>query len=637
MIRKIESSPLQFMRKLLILFLLSSWSLQSQDQSGITGKPDTSFANYSAWRSLLKEDPTVRLADFQSSKSKVQSSVYKVIGKRKLVVDEYAISTSRVLPTLVFFHGGGWRTGHRSQHIPLAKALADRGYRVFLVEYRLSTEALYPAAMLDAQAALQWVDKRKNVGEIYVAGYSAGGQMAALLGSVQDENTFGKGVKLAGVIDIDGILAFIHPESGEGDDSKRTSAATYYFGYNKKDGEAIWKEGSALSHVTKGDPPILFLNSGVDRMHAGRTDFMNKMAGFGIHTEYYTFEKAPHTFVLMNHWFNQVVDRMDRFMKKRLVVGTEFKTIQSAVDAARPGQEIFIKNGHYREKVFIDSLKHHLSFIGESREGVVIQESIARDIWRCSNPDDYGAGVLNIKGHDLSFTNLTVINEYGFTATKDVTIPCLNEAGKETNTTVQKYALPREKGEKEGEKIVRVDGHQFAVRTMPGATRLSFEHCTLRSGGGDTMSPWDVNTGMYYLNDCLIEGGVDLYCPRGYALAENCTFVCHNTSAAIWHDGSGDQNAKTVLKNCRFMGDPGYKLGRYHREAQFYLLNCSFDKNMADAPIYQSGDRVLNWGHRVYYSGSHRDGGDYTWHKNNTSLKAADFTFKSVFGDKWKK
>ena len=315
MIRIIESSPLQIMHKLLIFILLSSWSLQAQNKTGITGKPDTSFANYSAWRSLLKEDSTVRLAKYQSSKFKVQSSVYKVIGTRKLVVDEYSISTSRVQPTLVFFHGGGWRTGHRSQHIPLAKALADRGYRVFLVEYRLSTEALYPAAMQDAQAALQWVSKRKNVGEIYVAGYSAGGQMAALLGSVQDENTYGKGVKIAAVIDIDGILAFIHPESGEGDDSKKTSAATYYFGYNKVDGEAIWKEGSALSHVSAGDPPVLFLNSGVERMHAGRTDFMHKMAALGIHSEYYTFEKSPHTFVLMNHWFDQVVDRMERFMK----------------------------------------------------------------------------------------------------------------------------------------------------------------------------------------------------------------------------------------------------------------------------------------------------------------------------------
>jgi pectinesterase len=625
------------MRYILIFLLLGSMGLQAQNKSGITGKPDTSFTNYSALKMVSKQDPSIRLAEVQSSKSKVQSFVYKTIGTRKLMVDEYATSATRKLPTLVFFHGGGWRTGHRSQHIPLAKALADRGYRVFLVEYRLSTEALYPSAMLDAQAALQWVSKRKNVGEIYVGGYSAGGQMAALLGSVQDENTYGKGVKVAGIIDIDGILAFIHPESGEGDDSKRVSAATHYFGYNKVDGEAIWKEASALSHVTKGDPPVLFLNSNDERMHAGRDDFRRKMADFGIHTEYFTFQNSHHTFVLMNHWFDQVVNRMDHFMRKRLVVGIDFKTIQSAVEAARPGQEILIKNGDYREKVFIDSLKHHLSFVGESRDGVVLRETIARDIWRCSNPDDYGAGVLNIKGHDLSFRNLTIINDYGFTAKKDVTIPCLNEAGKETTTTVQKYALPREKGEKEGEKIVRVDGHQFAIRTMPGATRLSFEHCTMRSGGGDTVSPWDVNAGMYYLNDCLIEGGVDLYCPRGYALAENCTFVCHNLSAAIWHDGSGEQGSKTVLKNCRFNGDPGYKLGRYHREAQFYLLNCSFDKNMADAPIYQSGDRVLQWGHRVYYVDCHRDGGDFAWHKNNISVKVSELTFKTVFGEKWKK
>ncbi|MFM6913999.1 MAG: alpha/beta hydrolase, partial [Aquirufa sp.] len=154
MIRIIDSSPLQIMRKTLIFHLLLALGLQAQNKSGITGKPDTSFTNYSALKMVSKQDPTIRLADYQSAKTQLQSSVYKIIGTRKLVVDEYAISASRKLPALVFFHGGGWRTGHRSQHIPLAKALADRGYRVFLVEYRLSTEALYPAAMLDAQAAL---------------------------------------------------------------------------------------------------------------------------------------------------------------------------------------------------------------------------------------------------------------------------------------------------------------------------------------------------------------------------------------------------------------------------------------------------------------------------------------------------
>jgi len=241
-----------------------------------------------------------------------------------------------------------------------------------------------------------------------------------------------------------------------------------------------------------------------------------------------------------------------------------------------------------------------MQLIGESRQKVIIQYAEARDNWRCSQPDDYGAGVVNIQGSDISFENLTVINPYGFEATGDKTIPCLTDAGKDIVSTVQKYALPREKGEVEGMKIVRKDGHQFAIRSMPGATRLKFIHCTFRSGGGDTVSPWDVATGLYYFKDCEIEGGVDLYCPRGYALAENCTFICHNLSAAIWHDGSQEEQAKTVLSHCTFKGDPGFKLGRYHREAQMFLFDCQFANEMADAPIYQASDRKLTWGHRIF-------------------------------------
>jgi hypothetical protein len=57
---------------------------------------------------------------------------------------------------------------------------------------------------------------------------------------------------------------------------------------------------------------------------------------------------------------------------------------------------------------------------------------------------------------------------------------------------------------------------------------------------------------------------------------------------------------------------------------------------MADAPIYQSGDRKLVWGHRVYYANCHREGGDFTWHQNNTNYKSEDINFVWVFGDKWK-
>ena len=74
MIRIIETSPLQIMRILLIFLLIGSLSLQAQNKSGITGKPDTSFTNYAALQMVVKQDPTIRLADYQSTKSKEQSS-----------------------------------------------------------------------------------------------------------------------------------------------------------------------------------------------------------------------------------------------------------------------------------------------------------------------------------------------------------------------------------------------------------------------------------------------------------------------------------------------------------------------------------------------------------------------------------
>jgi pectinesterase len=112
------------------------------------------------------------------------------------------------------------------------------GYATFTAEYRLSTEALYPAAVQDLKAAVRWI--RANAPQYHVdankiasLGFSAGGQLASLVGNTNGVQTFEANEGITGVssdvqaiVDIDGIVAFIHPESAEGDDSKRTSAAT---------------------------------------------------------------------------------------------------------------------------------------------------------------------------------------------------------------------------------------------------------------------------------------------------------------------------------------------------------------------------------------------------------------------------
>lgn len=305
----------------------------------------------------------------------------------------------------------------------------------------------------------------------------------------------------------------------------------------------------------------------------------------------------------------------------------KFRTIQAAVNSlpARADKQrvILIKNGTYREQVFIDG-KDHLTLRGQSEKGTIITISLARDAARCQGlSNDWGVAAINVRNSpDLTFEQLTVINSYGLDAKEEKIIDCPAEPS--------------------GKKKIVEDAHQMAFRAFGGSPRMKFVHCTFRAYGGDTVSPWDTEAGLYYFQNCTMEGGVDFYCPRGWAYAENVRFICHNMSAAIWHDGSGNRDSKTVLKNCTFEGDNGFKLGRYHRESQFYLIGCKFPQNMADADIYQagSGPGTPAWGRRVYYQDCHRTGGDFAWHKDNLSTAVGAPTAKQItaawaFNGRW--
>ncbi|HEX6847006.1 MAG TPA: pectinesterase family protein [Chitinophagaceae bacterium] len=310
--------------------------------------------------------------------------------------------------------------------------------------------------------------------------------------------------------------------------------------------------------------------------------------------------------------------------QKKIVVdangGGDYKTIQAAIYgmivSAGTTATIFIRKGIYKEKLLIE--KSNIVLEGEDKENTIITAAIARDEWRCEHRDDWGVATINVRANDITLKNLTIVNSFGFDFKEEKTIDCpLDTANRQKK--IGKY------------------GHQMALRTM-NCTRLKAVNCHFRSLAGDTVSPWETINGMWYFQDCVMEGGVDFYCPRGWAWAENCEFICHGGTAAIWHDGSGHEDSKTVLVNCRFKGFDGFMLGRYHRDAQFYLINCVFANNMRDSAIYRvPTSNVINWGHRVYYYNCHRKAGDYKWFANNISKELAEKIDVSwVFGNRWR-
>ena len=306
--------------------------LHAQSLAGITNKPDTSYTTYSAYTYTKAEHPNIKIvSDFNYDDVEIKKNItYCSVRDRHLMIEAFIPKQSLAKKiAMIMIHGGGWRSGNRMQHWPLAESLAHLGYVCFTPEYRLSTEALFPAAVYDIKAAICWVKANASTynidtSKIVVAGFSAGGELAAFMATTGNMPLFegmecnrGLSTHVNALIDIDGTLSFVHPESGESADTiGRTSAGTYWFGYTKKENPGVWLVASPLTYISSSTPPTLFLNSSVARMHAGRDDYIKMSNQYNIYSEVHSFDDAPHSFPLFYPWFDPMLKYIDGFLKK---------------------------------------------------------------------------------------------------------------------------------------------------------------------------------------------------------------------------------------------------------------------------------------------------------------------------------
>lgn len=296
-----------------------------------TGIRDTSYSSQGDYQKNLKYYPFIKLVPPQKMPNVKEKPglVYADAGQRPLHLDAFLPkNTKRKTAAVLIVHGGGWRSGDRSQHIPLAQHLAAKGIAAFTVEYRLSTEAFYPAALFDVKAAVRWLKanaKALNVdtSKIALLGFSAGGQLAALAGVTShlpklegDLGARAYSSKVNAVIDIDGTLSFVHPESWEAQNTSTVGASAWWIGYPRTERLDLWTEASPFEYAAQNRAPFLFLNSSVERMHAGRDDFKKKMDELGVYTEIISFKDSPHSFCLYEPWFDPMVNNIVSFLSK---------------------------------------------------------------------------------------------------------------------------------------------------------------------------------------------------------------------------------------------------------------------------------------------------------------------------------
>ncbi len=90
-------------------------------------------------------------------------------------------------PLVIYIHGGAWLMGNKGSALKFASGLLDRGFIVADINYRLSSDSVFPAQIFDCKAAVRWLKSQAgkymiDTNRIGVIGSSAGGHLALLLG-----------------------------------------------------------------------------------------------------------------------------------------------------------------------------------------------------------------------------------------------------------------------------------------------------------------------------------------------------------------------------------------------------------------------------------------------------------------------
>jgi acetyl esterase/lipase len=181
------------------------------------------------------------------------------------------------MPTLVFYHGGGWVLGTKEAAAMTIMPWLEMGWNVVNVEYRMAKVALAPAAVEDCTCALRFVvSKAKDYGidvnKIVVSGESAGGHLALAVGMIPESAGFSRecagGAFRASETAIPKVAAIINwygitdvAEMLEGPNARDYAVQWLGSMANRKE---VAKSVSPLTYVRAGLPPILTIQGDAD-------------------------------------------------------------------------------------------------------------------------------------------------------------------------------------------------------------------------------------------------------------------------------------------------------------------------------------------------------------------------------------
>jgi acetyl esterase/lipase len=274
---------------------------------------------------------------------KISNLEYARVGNKTLLLDLYLPEGTDPAPLIIYIHGGGWRVGSKDE-CP-GGSIAEYGYAIACINYRLSHEAQFPAQIHDVKAAIRWL--RANSGtynldsnNFGIFGDSAGGHLSALAGTsgnvAELEGKVGllnHSSRIQAAADWFGPTDFREVENITDQGApfyEYTEAASWLIGGPIKDNHERAAKANPITYVTSDDPPFLIIHGKLDKTVPYNQSILlhNALMNAGVNSTLILVEDKGHGFPMAL----PSKEEGDALPQEEVANGTEYKAVLDFFD-----------------------------------------------------------------------------------------------------------------------------------------------------------------------------------------------------------------------------------------------------------------------------------------------------------------
>jgi acetyl esterase/lipase len=230
-------------------------------------------------------------------------------GHERQKLDLYLPAKGPRLPLIIHIHGGAFRMGSKSDGVPTE--YLDQGYAVASINYRLSQHATFPAQIEDCKAAVRWLRahaaKYRLDPERFAAwGSSAGGHLAAMLGTTSDVKDFDVGANLNQASRVQAVVDYFGPTDFLQMDAQRLASGMVHDSADSPESELIGgaiqenkqktRRANPIIYVSPTDPPFLICHGDADPLvpHHQSELLEDALMSARVEVTFYTVKGAGH-------------------------------------------------------------------------------------------------------------------------------------------------------------------------------------------------------------------------------------------------------------------------------------------------------------------------------------------------------